>query len=202
MDEPPPLERFNPKPVEGTITASSRPVHVSGLKRGFLDTKPKGLPPGATPIHNPRSSLVLPEVQRAMGQDWMTPSLLELLAADPVLSQALGSDEFQDLIRLIRTDPSKAQSMLSSNAELENVFKSWTKLMGNHFDALAAKETRALDEPSKDAAKLLQDPDVQNIIKLIRRGHRLDPRHLETLNPILASKVKALMNSGYLALTH
>ena len=220
MDAPPPLERF----ARGSDTANTEEPNQrnpssaarkssSAFRRGFLNgpVSSNKRPILATACSTSQEAplLVFPEVQEAVGRGWITADLVERIATDAVLSKALSSRDFQDLIELMKTDPARAKSVLGSQPELASAFQAWAKLMGDHFEALGNRSDQAEStliqearpENRADIHEVLKDREVGNRLEYIRRGGKLDPRQLASVNPALASKIQTLLNSGHLSLT-
>jgi len=152
------------------------------------------------------SSLRMPEVQESIaeqsanagraafgigGDSWVTPDLLQKIAADPVLSKAFTDPRYADVMSAIQADPKAAMLRFGDSPEMQAFMVKFMKLMGDHFSKLAETQgggggrggaaRQAASEPlitpakSKEeklaeetAARAMADPEVVAILADVR----------------------------------
>ena len=232
-DLPPPLERIYPTskvyPVtqraelvephqrahlpNALLVSSVKPAVSAGMKKGFLNTPKLQKPVGDHVLLNPPSppaanSLVFPEVQSALGREWMTPGLMDSVRKDPEVMEAVNDPKFMELLDLMKKDPRRARLITESDARMDSMLRRWAGLLGTHFEMLTgsadqARDDRVLSPEIQDPAlqQILNDSQVQQLIELMRTGGRVDPREILSRNPVLGARIKILIERGLLTLT-
>lgn len=175
-------------------------------------------------------SLQLPEVQQTLQAEqaeaaklggggksasWMTPELLQKIAAKPILRKAFTDPRCQAAMAEMQTDPQAAMRKYADVAEMREFLQAYMKLMGEHFSQLAEKQEaeRAAAAPpatpeerkaQEAAQKAMADPEVRAIVqepavqKLLENMQRGVPFEVDKTDPALVRKLKKLSDAGLL----
>lgn len=132
---------------------------------------------------------------------WLNEELMKKLMKNPKLLQAFTHPNFNDVITLIQKDPNEAKKRYGNVPELNEFFKEFSSLMADHFNNLEKKQTsNFLEEQSKkdeEIKKILEDPKVNNLLKILHKEGKLDPIHFENDNDLLI-KFNILIDKGVL----
>jgi len=192
---PPPLEPIVPRLLDNRCI-DPHSAHQKASRSGSpIQVAPKKL------VANLAVPLVIPEVQRAMGRDWMTHGLMSSVGSNPELVNSMNDEEFQSILALMKADPVRARAALEGNERLAGIFRTWASTLGEHFETLATEESDALERSVKrGVGNSNKDPDVQQLISFISNGGKVDPRELSSRNPRLFKKVERLIRNGKLCL--
>ena len=202
-------------PNSSNTTSDTCPV----VKRGFFNNSkaspaqstPSRLPAASipkvievAPRSRPDESLRFPEVQHAMrppgvfrkdDHSWVTGDLMRRIAGDPSLVEALGNPRFQEALNLMQKNPAEAKTKYSGDTEINDLFKRYMRILGCHFEDLAEKagqtDQSGVVEMDGKTQALLQDPAVCQVLELLQKGVRIDPRQLPS--PIF-EKIKFLID--------
>merc|ERR1712070_709170 len=116
-----------------------------------------------------RESLKLPEVQRMVqentrklkeDQSWVTPQLMQALAARPDLSKAMSEPKIQEAMQLMQSDPEAAKQKFKDDPDVTKFMKDFTGLMATHFDVLSkeAPNPKAASPPPATTQKAIDAP--------------------------------------------
>ena len=139
-----------------------------------------------------QKSLQLPEVQERIeaektekaklnqNKSWMTPELLQKIAAKPILRKAFTDPKCQQAMTEMQTNPQQAMQKYGDVPEMREFLQAFMKLMGEHFTELAEKQEKeqeaarkARGEPEltpeqkkaqEVAQKAMLDPEVRAIV--------------------------------------
>ena len=185
---PPRLESIHSRPVD----VPQKKVEDSCIGERLIDE----------PIckSNP---LVIPEVQKAMGRGWLTKDLISLVGTNSDLMSALNDEGFQQLLGLMKRDPRRAREILERDHRLSSMLRCWASVLGDHFESLSTKQSPDSIELIREARKTLSnDPEIQQLLALLSRGVKIDPREMASKNPALWKKVDRLIKSGLLRLNY
>lgn len=151
-------------------------------------------------VSNP---LVIPEVQKAIGREWLTNDLISLVENDSALISALNDEGFHQLLGHMRTDPRRARETLERDHRLSSMLRCWASVLGDHFESLATnKSEESVDLIREEQNTHLDEPEIQHLLALISRGVKIDPREIASRNPGLWKKVDRLIKSGLLRLNY
>ena len=98
------------------------------------------------------------------------------------------------LMERLKADPEGVEKTFKTNPQAAESFRNLMQKLGDYFESLACKESKARD-PISD---ILNDRQVKSVIAAVRKGNRVDPRAIGALNPDLSLKLRKLINCGYL----
>lgn len=144
-------------------------------------------------------SLQLPEVQSKIEAEqaeaekvraqkgsasWMTPELLQKIAAKPILRKAFTDPKCQAAMSEMQTNPQEAMKKYGDVPEMREFLQAFMKLMGEHFTALADKQ-----EAEKKAAEPVLTPE-QKKAQEVANNAMADP---EVRAIVAEPKIQALL---------
>lgn len=178
-------------------------------------------------------SLQLPELQSALEADqaeaarfgipqkskneWMTPDLLQKIAANPLLRKAFTDPRCQQAMAEMQTNPQEAMKKYGDNPQMREFLQAFMKLMGEHFTALADKqdaERKAAEEAAltpeqrkakevaetamqdEEVRKIVQDPKVQQLLAQMQMGRPFELEQAMKSDPDLVRKLRKLSEAG------
>ncbi|CAK8672931.1 unnamed protein product [Clavelina lepadiformis] len=173
--------------TEGKSKAPKQPVKNLQAEQVYDVIKPKTSPDG---------SLVFDEVQDAMkgsnvlqSKEWITDDFMKNIEGNEKLFKQLSDPKFSQAIDWMKRDPKSAMEYYKNDQDVQDFFKQFYKILGNHFTQLGDKESakqdnqvmmssnQATSEDNKKMQKILSDPeiqkilskpDVQNLLELLR----------------------------------
>lgn len=132
---------------------------------------------------------------------WLNEELMKKLMKNPKLLQAFTHPNFNDVMKLIQNDPKEAKKRYGNVPELNEFFKEFSSLMADHFHNLEKDQSsKFLDEKTKnddEVRKIMEDPKVNNLLKILQKEGKLDPIHFENDNDLLL-KFNTLIDKGVL----
>eukprot|EP00697_Spironema_sp_BW2_P010812 gnl/Spiro4/26217_TR13069_c0_g1_i1.p2 gnl/Spiro4/26217_TR13069_c0_g1~~gnl/Spiro4/26217_TR13069_c0_g1_i1.p2 ORF type:complete len:300 (-),score=76.42 gnl/Spiro4/26217_TR13069_c0_g1_i1:159-1058(-) len=156
-DDPPVLEdmsgMFSLPPPQPRAVKVNPPKAATGAVSlaTTAPPAPKDLP---TISKNPaaaKASLRLPEVQQAVRNPmmevledthaWCTPSLIQMIAARPHLAAAIQDERFSQALGELQANPREALAKYRGTP-LDSVLKEFCEVLGDHFSALGAQDTK------------------------------------------------------------
>jgi len=167
---------------------------VSSSATGSSGSSSGGVPMLKGSADAKQKSLELPEVQSKMAADqaeaaklgangpngWMTPELMQKIAATPVLRKAFMDPRCQQAMSEMTSNPTEAMKKYGDVPEMREFLQAFMKLMGEHFGELAekqeaekrkAQEAQAMASMTPEqrkaqevAAKAMADPEVHAIV--------------------------------------
>lgn len=141
---------------------------------------------GADPLKLPEVQESIEE-QRASGSaaqgmvdgspGWVTPDLLQKIAADPLLRKAFTDPKCATAMAALQKNPQAAMQQYGDVPEMRDFMMKFMKLMGDHFTALGVQQEekareqqqppiQAVRSPEEESAmKAMQDPEVAAILQ-------------------------------------
>lgn len=181
--------------------------------------------------------LQLPEVQSAIAaeqaeaaklgggkESWMTPELLQKIAANPLLRKAFTDQRCQGAMAEMQKDPQAAILKYGDQPEMRDFLQAFMKLMGEHFTSLAEKqeaEKAQAAEAQQAAAKanmspeqrkaqqaadkamadpevraILEDPKIMAILQQMGSGQPLEMERAVRSDPSMVAKLRKLSQVG------
>ncbi|KAJ8027029.1 hypothetical protein HOLleu_32043 [Holothuria leucospilota] len=149
-----------------------------GMKKGFLldgfgSEKSKNISKSKTTKSPPKSKVEdipvikpkqgeqekyrIQEVQDAMkkmtpllqNSDWITSDLLEKVEKHPRLAQQMANPDFARVLTKVEKDPEGATRELQNNPQLQDVFKDFCSILGDHFTSLSDQSPSSSTQNSK-----------------------------------------------------
>nr|XP_039251625.1 uncharacterized protein LOC120329075 [Styela clava] len=213
------------------------PSQFGGMKKGFLfggnsGTKATHKPNSAKsklkdqetdiivpkhPSETQKNPLVLDDVQEAMKESgitdksWVTTDLLKQVESNERLSNQLSDPNISKAISWMQRDPKGAMEFYKNDVEVQNFFKEFYGILGNHFTNIGAKqEEKTSNVNSEDEAamsdilanpeirEILSKPDIQKLIELVRNNPDEAQKHLNAGNPAFRADVNKLVSAGIL----
>lgn len=178
-----------------------------GLKKGFLNKSECNDVPfiQASGDFN-RNPLVLPEVQKAIGREWITPDLIDTVSRE--LGGSASEGELNILVEMMQKDPAGARALLERDSQLSAKFKRFLSMMGNHFEKLGLMEQEVqsplsrgdggLDQVSRE---ILKDKAISNLINAISSGRKVSMTQVAAHSEDFKRKLKHLIEHGVLSFT-
>lgn len=161
----------------GGAAASKPAAGGSGLKKGFLGggggdaaSKPArsaDMPTIRASADAKAKGLQLPEVQKSMAAEqaeasklgggggsasWMTPDLMQQIAAKPILRKAFTDPRCQAAMTEMQTDPKAAMAKYADVPEIRQFLQEFMALMGAHFTKLGEVQEKERAAAAAEAA--------------------------------------------------
>ena len=178
-----------------------------GLKKGFLNkSECNDVPFIQVSGDFYRNPLVLPEVQKAIGREWITPDLIDTVSRE--LGGSASEEELHILVKLMQKDPAGARSLLERDPELSEKFKRFLSLMGNHFEKLGQMEQQVLSPLNRDnggldevSREILKDKAISTLIKAISSGRKVSMTQVADQHEDFKRKLQHLIEHGVLSIT-
>ncbi len=144
---------------------------------------------------------------------WMTPDLLGKVQGNTNLLQSLADPEIMQAVALMQVNPKQAKEKFKDNKKVTEFFIEFSKLMGNHFEDLSAKEqsqnsntTKSIPEEKKpliqevkSSANTKMTSSTSNKTSIISKPSKQQTSiDFSSADPVLAKKlenptVKALL---------
>lgn len=139
------------------------------------------------------AGLLLPEVQEAMkgaaggplggaggsgggaggggmGQDWLTPELLEKIAEKPRLAAMLTDPRFSKAMKLMSTAPQEALGVFASSPEARESFTELMSLLSKHFTALGKEADEKAAAEEAERKRVADGPLAQEALRRAADG--------------------------------
>jgi len=152
--------------------------------------------------------------------NWVTPDLLQKVAADPVLRKAFTDPRCAAAMTALQTDPKQALEQYGDVPEMRDFLTKFMKLMGDHFTALgdtqeAQREAiqpvaeKKPETPEEEAARkamadpevaaILRDPEVQHVLQKLQMGKTHEVQGAMT-KPAMVAKLRRLSQAGLIGM--
>ena len=166
----------------GDNTTSSSGANKSGSSKTLTEEIPTIRKASGNISKAVNLSKVNEEVQRGMAEDksalalelekgtWITPELLKQFQANPVISQGLQNARCKHALEMMQKNPKEAQAKYSNDKEVDTFLREFGKLMGSHFDGLAAKQELGQKQDSQSAAKVGNTSVGINAVKTVTKN--------------------------------
>ena len=137
-----------------TSTAAAKPSTAK-------PTPPTDIPTIVKPTHASSTKLggttaaIAEEVKRAMTEeespvlrqlkqgDWVTPDLVQVFAANPIISRGLQDPKCKAAMQLMQQDPKAAQKRFEGDPDVDLFMREFGKVMAAHFDGLGQQQAQA-----------------------------------------------------------
>ena len=219
----------------GGVPSSSRP-NKAGSSSSASAASGDGVPMVRADAAAKAKSLQLPEVQSTLEAEkaeaaklggggknsWMTPELLQKIAANPLLRKGFGDPRCQAAMAEMQTDPQAAMRKYGDQPEMRNFLQQFMKLMGEHFTALADKQDeekartgpaltaeevltpeqkkaqevaqRAMSDPEVRA--IVAEPKIQELLATMQSGQPFELERAMRTDPEVVKKLKKLKEAG------
>ena len=84
--------------------------------------------------------------------EWMTPSLTDDIAANPILVNGLRNPKCMAAIKMMQENPKGAQERYQHDAEVNTFLMEYGRVMSTHFDAMGQAQGQAQAAPSTASA--------------------------------------------------
>ncbi|CAM9787466.1 unnamed protein product [Discosporangium mesarthrocarpum] len=158
-----------------------------------------------------REGMVLPEVQKAMEgaaanplgtggpMSWLTPELLDRIAAKPRLAAMLTDPNFVQAMESLKSSPEDAAALFRGNKEAEECFKELTGMLSDHFMGLGQrqdeerKKTEHEAAQSKELLDMLKEPGFERVLRECQEPGKL---RWYMHHPEFGPKIKRLAEAG------
>ena len=184
-----------------------------------------------------QKSLQLPEVQDKIEAEkaeaaklaspknsWMTPELLQKIAAKPILRKAFTDPKCQQAMTEMQTDPQAAMKKYGDVPEMREFLQAFMKLMGDHFTELADKQEKEQKEKLRQAEAMLtpeerkskevaekamqdpevrtivQDPKIQALLQNMQSGKSFELERAAREDPDVVRKLRKLSEAGLIGM--
>jgi hypothetical protein len=215
----PPLEKIPKLELEGVTERSSpasvvaamlsppslaKPPTANGLRRGFLNQRKSQTGKRDVKLLEPSSttsqSHVFREVQDAMKyrQNIIPPELVHRIASSSHLQEAMIDPQFERVIGIMCEDPKRGQTILANDERLRSLFGKYVDEIGKFYE-----ESTHTEETSTNSFQQRElEPETAQLLNLIQKGVKLDPRRIKECNPVLWNMLAALIESGILKIEH
>lgn len=154
---------------------------------------------------------------------WMTPELLQKIAAKPILRKAFTDPRYQSAMTEMQTDPQAAMRKYADVPEIREFLQSFMALMGEHFSALADKQEseRASSAPAapvltpeqqkaQDVAQhamadpevreIVADPRIQALLQSMQSGREFELDAAARSDPDVVRKLRKLSEAGLIGM--
>ncbi|UJR28876.1 hypothetical protein I4U23_010098 [Adineta vaga] len=219
------VNKATPKPV---VKHVETPVVVdknfAGMKKGFLTSNSKPQTKSSElieisrkPADQTKDFRVFDEVQQAIKDEqqsknsWLTNDLLKQIEDDESLTRYFSNPYFMEAITLFQQKPQEALAKYGNNAEVMKFFERMAKILGTHFTSIADQEDKNKKKPNVDpevnqllqdehVRQLLLDPDVTNLMKLLREEPAKAQWLMRTADASMRAKIQRLVQLGLLSI--
>lgn len=218
--KPPEPPKPAPKPIAVTKPEEKKQSTGSGIKKGFFNqpavkkSKPKENVTTIKPKNPAENTLVFPEVQEAMQYtnmmqkgniylEWLNEDLLQRLTQNPKLAQGMTNPRLMHAVDELRQNPGLAKSKYANDAEVQEFFVEFSKLMAGHFGNLAEKkqqESTSIQQTDPEVREIMKDKDVKRLIKRLQSGQPIELNEFLFRNPALGQKIRVLIDKGLIHL--
>ena len=201
-DLPPPLESVRPLAVPASRQK------LSGIKKGFLLGKPLSVkhsnsssPVSSNDLKPPSLNPdVIEGLYALIREHYITPTVLDDGTSPALITPPTRpEDDFADVLGMILKDPSRASQILSHNPEASANIRGLLGKLGDYFEDLSRTEQT---KPAPTPESVPNDPEIRQLISMIQKGAKIDPRAIAQSNPQLAKKIDTLLKQGHLKLIH
>ena len=225
-----------------SVNKKSKPQKEFGFMNGFLlssnqekksKQKKEKIDYVVKATETSNNSLVFEEVKSEMNNynmlndnKWVTDELLSKVESNKKLFDQLSKPKFSQAIEMMKSNPEKALEFYKYDTEVQEFFKSFYKLLGNHFTQLSDKDKKMKNsvednflsevkpKPSdnfKDNAeveKIVSDPDIrrilmkpqiQRLITLLKENPNEAMKVLNSGDSNIKSDINKLVSVGVLA---
>lgn len=160
--------------------------------------------------------LKMPEVQAAMRDtSWINDDLLDNIQHDRDLMEKLANPKYSEALERMKKDPKAATEYYKDDKDVQEFFKKFYKILGNHFSGLEQNETiKSAPEPpaiiSEDEAKMqkiladpeirdiLSQPEVQNLFGHLRMNPDQAQRIFASCDVKMKMNIQKLVSAGLL----
>lgn len=175
------------EPVENTEQVKTKTDSFGGLRKGFLNSKPKKeVTQQVTLIKSDpskggasiRMDEMKKEVDRSLQEQVPVPpdnliseGLLEKVESNPLLAQAFRHPDFSQVITRFTQNPTQAIRDYGETPAFREFFKEMCALLGQHFTELAdqtegdVEKVPVEDEEDRKMREVLEKEDVQEIMR-------------------------------------
>lgn len=200
-------ERSSPASVVATMLSPpslAKPPTAKGLRRGFLNQRKSQTGKRDVKLLEPASTASQPyvfrEVQDAMKyrQNTIPPELVHRIASSSHLQEAMIDPQFERVIGIMREDSNRGKAILANDERMRSLFGKYVEEIGKFYEETAHTE----DISAKSSQQRELDSETTQILKLIQKGVKLDPRRIKQCSPVLWNKLAELIESGILKIEH
>ncbi|CAF0767879.1 unnamed protein product [Rotaria sordida] len=216
----PVVKHVETQPKEKTVPEKS----FAGMKKGFLNSSSTSkstsksnelIEISSKKSEQTKDFRVFDEVQQVIKEEqqsknsWLTNDLLKQIEDDESLSQYFSNPYFMEAITLFQHKPQEALAKYGHNAEVMKFFDRMAKILGTHFTSIVDKEEKQ-KKPNVDpevnkllqdeqVRQLLLDPDVVQLMKMLREEPDKAQRMMRTADISMRIKIQRLVDLGLLS---